>query len=71
MPYIKDHSNPSLAELQRRRSLRKLTRIQILDARRLFIESHTPIKQLALIYHVSHNTIWRYVKMPYSQIPTE
>lgn len=71
MPYIKDHSNPSLLELARRRSLRKLTRLQILDARRLYLQDHTPIKQLALIYKVSHNTIWRYVKMPYSQIPTE
>lgn len=71
MPYIKDHSNPSTNELARRKALRKLTREQILNARRLYIQDHVPIKQLALTYHVSHNTIWRYVKMPYSQIPNE
>lgn len=71
MPYIKDHSNPSSAELQRRRQLRKLTRDQILDARRSHIQDHIPIKALAVTYQVSHNTIWRYVKMPYSQIPKD
>lgn len=71
MPYIKDHSNPSPNELARRKALRKLSRSQILDARRSYIQDHVPIKQLATLYSVSHNTIWRYVKMPYSQIPKE
>lgn len=58
-------------ELERRKQSRKLTRQQVLDARQAYYNDHTPIKALALLYKVSPNTIWRYVRMPYSQIPIE
>lgn len=71
MPYMKDPFNPSPMELERRKQSRKLTRQQVLDARQAYLQNKVPIKLLATQYKVSPNTIWRYVRMPYSQIPIE